>query len=139
MKIMIIGSMAFAKQMLEAKEYLEGKGHEVQIPVDIERHLEDPSFSDCLEDDLELCIKEKIMLKCFDQVANSDAVLVLNHEKNGIPGYIGASVLMELGIAYQGRKKIFILNDIPDYNEHRWAHEVRIIEPIILHGDISKI
>jgi hypothetical protein len=75
----------------------------------------------------------------FDLVVKADAILVLNFPKNGINGYIGTSTLMELGIAHYFGKKIFILNDIPDFNKVRWAHEVAIMQPVILKGDLAKI
>jgi len=79
------------------------------------------------------------MDKCFDMIAESDGILVLNYPKNSISGYVGTSTLMEIGIARHLGKKIFILNDLPDYKEHRWTHEVRIMEPIILNNDLEKV
>jgi hypothetical protein len=79
------------------------------------------------------------MRKCFREIEESDAILVLNYPKNGIQGYIGTASLMEIGLAYHLGKKIFLLNPLPHSSEQRWAHEVRIIQPTILNGDFTKI
>jgi len=139
MKIMICGSMTFANEMVDAKKKLEELGHSVHLPCDMETHLEDSDFIDDLDKDYKHCVENKIMEKCFDLVAESDAVLVLNHNKNDIDGYVGTSALMEIGIARHLGKKIFILNDLPDYKQHRWAHEVRIMQPIILNGNLENM
>ena len=139
MKILIIGSMAFIHDMVAIQKKLQVAGHEVNIPYGIEPHLADPRYTDNLEDNLEFCIKNNIMKRNFDEVVAHDAVLVLNNPRNGIDGYIGASVLMELGIAHHNNKKIFLLNAYPDFNKFRWAHELAIIQPTVIDGDLTKI
>lgn len=139
MKLMISGSSKFAKEMFELQDKLLKLGHTAVAPLGMEPHLADPTFFDNLEDNLEFCIKNDIMRKNFNQLAEQDAVLVFNKEKNGIQGYMGVSTLMEAGIAHFLHKKIFIMYDIPDFNDHRWAHEVSIMQPIFIHGDLTKI
>ena len=139
MKIMICGSMTFSKEMMEAKKSLEKMGHSVSVPCNIELHLEDSGFVDNLEHNLNHCVENNTIKRCFDLLAESDAVLFLNYPKNGIDGYMGTSSLMEIGIAYHLGKKIFLMNNIPHFNEHRWAHEIKIIQPTILNGDLSRI
>lgn len=139
MKIMIVGSMAFAKKMVAVKKKLERLGHNVRVPFGIEDYLKDESFVERLEDNLLYAIEKDILRKCYKQVAESDAILVLNYKRNGIDGYIGTSVLMEMAIAYYLNKKIFVFNDIPHFNTVRWAHEVTIMQPDVLKGDLSKI
>lgn len=139
MKIMISGSMAFAKEMYEAKQTLEKTGFEVQVPFETEVHLENPIFVDSLGDNLQYCIENDVLHKSFDFIASADAVIVLNYPRKGIDGYIGASTLMEIAIAYYLRKKIYLLYPFPDFNKIRWAHEIAIMQPEILHGDLSKV
>ena len=64
---------------------------------------------DDLEADLQHCKEQDELRRGFDLVAAADAVLVLNHPKNGVEGYIGTSVLMELAISHYLRKHIFLL------------------------------
>jgi hypothetical protein len=73
----------------------------------------------------------------FDEIAISDAILFLNYDKKWISGYIGTSVLMEIGIAYYLDKKIFLTNPI---DQSQWyALEVLLAGPTIINGDLSLI
>src|SRR3989344_4599554 len=132
MKIMICGSMTFAKEMLETKKKLERLGHKVNVPLDTQSHIENPKLIDDFESNYKHVQETDIMKKCFNLIAKSDAILVLNRLKNGIKGYVGTSSLMEIGLAYYLNKKIFLLNSIPESRDHRWAHELSIIKPTIL-------
>lgn len=136
---MIIGSMAFAKDMVKIKKQLKKLGHEANIPYGTEPHLKDSSFVDSLEENLKFCIENDVMRENFREVAKHDGVLVLNHKRNGINGYIGASALMEMAIAHYLGKKIFLFYNMPRYNDVRWAHEVYIMQPIVINGDIKRI
>lgn len=139
MNIMICGSMTFAHDMTDLQKKLEKLGHKVFPPIGMEPHLADPTFPDNLEDDLKFCIENDVMRRNFKQLAEQDAVLIFNKKKNGVEGYMGVSTLMEAGIAHFLNKKIFILYKIPHFNEHRWAHEVSIMQPIFLEGDLTRI
>ena len=135
MKIMICGRMNFAKEMLETKNSLEESGHEALVPVDIMECLEDPG----LNMNLGHCITTQVDKKCFDLIAESDAILVLNHEKNGIKGYVGGATLMEIGIARHLNKKIFLLHELPSEQGLRHALEIRAAEPVVLKGDLGRL
>lgn len=139
MKIMISGSMAFAKEMVSSKKMLEEMGHTVFVPHDIQTHVDNPDFVDDLSANIQHVIETDIMRKCFDLVAQSEAVLVLNLHRKGINGYIGTSTLMEIGLAYYLGKKLFLFNDIPHWDDVRWAHEINIMQPTIVHGDLRKV
>jgi len=139
MKIMLCGSMAFVHDMVKTKTQLDSMGHQAFVPHGSEPHLTDSGFVENLDDDLTFCIENNVMKRNFDLVKDSDAILVLNKKRNGIDGYIGVSVLMEMAVAHHLNKKIFLLNDIPDHKKHRWSQEVRIMQPIILNGDLTKI
>jgi hypothetical protein len=97
MNIMICGSMSFAREMVQAKHELEERGHTVLLPIDIESHVEDPKLIDDLERNHEHVKQNDVLRHCFQNVANSDAILILNKEKNGVKGYIGTSTLMDVG------------------------------------------
>ena len=99
-KIYIAGSMHFAKEMIETKQYFENLGHEALIPADVNECLANPELN--MND--EHCEKFDIMRDSMEKLAQSDMVLVLNHSKNGEDGYIGGAVLIELGLAYFLRK-----------------------------------
>lgn len=131
--------MSFAKEMMSTKRKLEKLGHMVLVPLDIKSHVDNPELIDDLESNYKHAVKTNIMKKCFDLIAKTDAILVLNHHKNGVRGYVGTSSLMEIGLAYYLGKKMFLLNPLPSPREERWAHEIKIIQPIILNGDLTRI
>jgi hypothetical protein len=70
-------------------------------------------------------------------IAQSDAVLLLNHPKNGVEGYIGASALMETGVAAYLGKKIFILN--PLNPTERYKYEFNFLGGVVIDGDLGLI
>jgi len=139
MKITICGSLTFSNEMLQAKEDLEKMGHRVVIPKDAPDVALGKHDNDNLEDDYQRCVESDIMRTHFRLIENGDAILVINKEKNNIEGYIGTATLMEIGLAYYLGKKIFLLNSPPHHSEQRWAHEIRIIQPKILNGDLNEI
>lgn len=139
MKIMILGSMKFVQKMVKIKKELYKLGHNTLLPTGIKPHLEDSEFVENLDGNMEYCITNGVMRKNFQRVADSDAVLVLNYKRNGMEGYIGVSALLEMGVAHYLKKKIFLMHKTPHYKKERWAHEVAIMQPTILDGDLRKI
>jgi len=137
MKIIIGGSMTFAREQLEAKETLERNGHSVLLTDNIEDYANHPNIKKSFKEELQLCLKDDIMRSFFNKIAESDAFLVCNYLNKKIEGYIGTSVLMELGLAYYLNKKIYLLYEIDQ--SQKYALEVAIINPIILNGDLSKV
>lgn len=76
--------------------------------------------------------KAQLMHDHFEEVKKADAILVLNYEKNGKQNYIGPNVLMEMALAFDARKPIFILNEMPE--DSPFEEELHGMMPIILHG-----
>lgn len=81
--------------------------------------------------------KAVLIREHFEEIAKSDAILVMNYEKHGRSNYIGPNVLMEMSVAFFLHKPIYILNGIPD--ESPLIDEILGLEPIVLNGDIHKI
>lgn len=127
--------MKFAREMLEAKKALEEMGFQVDVAEDTEQCVDNPG----LNMDIDHCVENDVMRSCFKQIEDSDAILVLNHEKNGIPGYVGGNTLMDIGLATYLNKKIFILNPLPSEDQIRYVHEIKLVRPFVLDGDISRI
>lgn len=147
MKITICGSIAFIEEMLSAKQKLEKMGHEIQMPpLEI---IDENGKPMPVKDYWNLRkatattegwiwdAKEKAMRLHFDKIVWGDAVLILNHEKNGMPHYVGANTLMEIGLAFHLEKQIFLLNPIPETPYCK--EEILGMKPTILHGDLTKI
>jgi hypothetical protein len=139
MKIMVCGSMRFAHTMLKTKKELERLGHSVNIPADINLHIKNPGLVDDLDLNLTYARNTDIMRECFNLIAESDSILVLNMDRGKNKGYIGTSSLMEIGLAYFLKKKIFLFNLLPRQENNRWTHEVTLMNPIIIEGDLKKI
>lgn len=133
MKITLCGSMYFAKEMLEAQKRLEQIGHIVVVPSTIYDCLKNPE----LNMDLEYCLGKNVQKEHFYSIAESDAILVLNYEKNGIKGYVGGAVLMEMGVAQHLDKKIFLLYPPPKIEDLRYSLEIQLAKPTILNGNLN--
>lgn len=137
MKIAICGSMAFAKEMLEIKDKLEAAGHVCFVPYDTEAHVKGLIKKLGGSEGAKRKIAFDLIRKHYDVINSSDAILLLNYNKGRIKNYIGGNAFLEMGYAYIMRKKIFLMNDIPETKLLR--QEVQSMQPIIIHGDLSKI
>jgi len=132
MKITICGSMSFAKEMLEVSRFLEDLGHKPVLPVDTIESVRDPYR----RQNIDLLIAKDIIRDHLRKIRESDAILVLNYEKNGIPGYVGGSVLIEMGFAHYLKKQIYLLNPIPRMS---YSVEIKAMQPVVLNGDFKKL
>lgn len=131
MKIVICGSTAFAKEMLEIKEKLEKSGFLVMLPLNIERFLRGEKIEKS-----QIKIESDVIRKYYEEINNSDAILILNKTKNNIENYVGGNALIEMAFAHVLNKKIFLLNPIPKMS---YSEEIITMQPIILNGDLTKI
>jgi len=137
MTITICGSMEFHHQMRAVRTALEKQGYTVLVPKDIElmdkHHYVVP---DSVEEKITHKIEYDFIREHFRKIEKSDAILVLNYEKNDVPNYIGGNTFLEMGLAFWLGKPIFLLNPIPDME---YKTEMHAMQPIILNGDLSLI
>ena len=130
-KIFLCASMNFYEELVKIEKELMDKGFKVEIPVSaklmkskndfIVEHFKGKTTSA----QKGLYIKEN-----FVNIASCDAILVINNEKNGISGYIGPNVLMEIGLAFHLNKQIYIWNQYPEnapYKDELLALNVKVI------------
>ncbi len=116
--ITICSSASFYKQALEIEKGLKKLGYKVKIPT-VAKMMEKSGNFDInhyktwFKDKNDYKIKSKLMKRHFKKVIESDAILVVNLEKNGVKGYIGGNGLMEMTLAYHYKKPIFVWNS-PD-------------------------
>jgi len=140
MKIVICGSSFFRKEKVMIKDSLSKLGHEVIIdPWTIQlANDENPELLNEIQKEHSEAKKKYGFIKWyFDAIRNSDAILVCNFDKKGVKGYIGSNTLMEIAVAYDWKKKIFVLNK---FDRDLFCYdEVAGIESIILNGDLEKI
>jgi nucleoside 2-deoxyribosyltransferase len=148
MIITICSSIDFTPKILEIKLALEKAGHKVNIPyytqkiLDKEITYEEYMKTKDKEGDINLRNSQKIDFidRHWNLIKNSDAILVINEKKKGIDNYIGGNTLMEMGFAYVLRKKIYLLNPIPERsNIIHYVDEIIDLKPIILESNLSKI
>lgn len=146
MKITICGSIAFQDEILSVKEKLEKLGHEVKMWSSEVKNEKGQLISvqeyykirRVAKEDEKWVWKRKAeaVLRHFNKVAWSNAILVANYDKNNIKNYIGGNTLMEMGLAFFLKKKIYLLNEIPELS---YKEEILGVKPIILNGDLNKI
>ncbi len=146
MKITICGSIAFYDEMLDVKKKLEALGHEVKVPPPMRtgengqpisskdyyeiRHAAKPEDTWVWEE------KQRGITDHFEKVAWSEAILVLNYDKNDIKNYIGPNTLMEMGLALWLKKPVYLLNSIP---KMQYMEEICGLKPVVIIGDLTKI
>ena len=132
MKIVICGSLSFAKEMIKIKNELEKIGQEVVIPTNAENYAKGTID---VENKLEK-IQLNVIKTYYGKIKNSDGVLIINKDKNNIKNYIGGNGLIEMAFAHVLNKKIFLLNEIPKMS---YSDEIEAMKPIILNNNLNLI
>jgi hypothetical protein len=81
--------------------------------------------------------KALLIREHFDEIAESDVVLVANYTKHGKPNYIGPNVLMEMAVAFSLHKPIYVLNECP--TDSPFVDEILGLEPTFLAGNLAAL
>lgn len=147
MKLTLCGSIAFINEMDALRIQLEARGHEVKLPP-----LQEPGeHGEMIPASEYYAIKKStqsdpahwiwrghdaVMRTHFEKIEWADAIVVTNHDKNNITGYIGPNTLMEMGLAFYLHKPIFVLAPLPIIS---YREELYGVKPIIIDGDLTKI
>lgn len=141
MKITVCGSIKFADKLVETYHQLEKLGHQPAMHKDMFKVADGtaPEIEEMKNGTEHYEIKRKYgyIKWWYESIKNSDAVLICNFDKKGIKNYIGGNTLMEIGFAYVGNKKVFLLNSIP--KDVPYADEIKAMMGVELNGDLSKI
>lgn len=101
-KVVIAGSAKFCDEMSEWKEYFENKGHEV---INYPKKIDQRNAQEY----------QHVYIKFFESLNETDILFIVNENKNGIEGYIGAETFAELTYALIQKKvngqnkKIYLL------------------------------
>ena len=129
--------MKFLKEMEDAEKQLREMGFKVFVPEGLimvrSKKWTVPPTQD---GKIEAVKKYDFIRKHYSKIIESDAVLVLNYDKDGVINYIGPNTFLEMGFAFVSGKKIFLLNPIPD---SQISPEVQAMSPVILNGDFNNI
>ncbi|MBT4722241.1 hypothetical protein HN958_02740 [Candidatus Falkowbacteria bacterium] len=148
MKITLCLSIKFWQEMLQVQKELESLGYEVltpphEVPNDKGEMIPVEEYYRIRKDDSRgneswiWDLKEKAIRAHFEKVAQSDVILVLNYYKKGIRNYIGANTLLEMGLAFWLKKRIYLLNPIPE--ELDYAEEIKGMMPIVINNDLENL
>ena len=133
MRIVVCGSMSLSKKMVEVEAELKKSGHAVILPDGAREY----AVSGTTESEpVKKKIEHDLIRDYYEKIKTADAVLIVNETKNGIKDYIGGNAFLELGYGHALRKKVYILNGIPDMI---YTDEILAIQPLILKGDLNKI
>lgn len=141
MKIYVVGSSRFAPEMVDARDELRALGYDGWIHPDYEliSRGEKTNVSTLKTSAEKAHIKRShdYYRAHYKNILQSDAILVVNLEKEGVPNYIGGNVLIEMGQAYVSDKMIFLLNDIP--RDVPYVDEIEAMDPVCLQGKLEGI
>lgn len=133
MKIFLICSKRFYRDIPPIKEALERTGHEITLPNSYDM----PEKENTLRGTPEHAAWKASMIRHSEKViGETDAVLVINGEKDGVKGYVGGATFLEIYDAFRLGKRIYFLNPLP---EGILKDELIGFSPVILHGDLSAI
>ncbi len=140
--ITICSSAAHYKQVIEIEAQLKKLGFTVKIPksAGVMKRTGDfnvDHYKTWYKDAADYKKKTALMKGHFKKVAEGDMVLITNFSKNGLDGYIGGNVLLEMFLAWYLKKPIYIYNPISD--KLGIAEEVYGLTPIFINGDLSMI
>jgi len=140
MKITLCGSTAFFEEIKKIKQQLTRMGHEVYLTpwanLTFEEVMKRRSDRNKYFNDY----KPTLIRAHFDKILKSDAILVVNLEKNKIKNYIGGNTFAEIMFAYYYKKKIFFLNPIPRHDMFSYImDELETVKPIVIYGNLDLI
>ena len=127
MKILIICSKAFYKDIAPIKEKLEKMGHVIELPN---------SYYDLDAEKESWDLGEKEHAEFKERISTMNAVLTLNFDKNGKKNYIGGATFLELYEAFMENKKIYLYNDIP---EGMLFDEISGFSPVVINGNLELV
>ena len=128
--------MTSSKKMVEIANKLRQENYDVVLPRNTEEYAKEELANEISRESIKNKIDNDLIRDYFDKIKNSDAILVVNVEKNKIKSYIGGNSFLEMGFAHALNKEIFLLSDIP---EMIYTDEIKAMQPIILKGDLKKI
>lgn len=140
MKVMIAGSSVFSKEMVEYKKKIESLGHENNLHEHYVAQAkgEMKEYVERFHREHGALKKENDYIRYhFQEIKESDAILVLNFDRKGIKNYIGANTFLEIGFAHVLEKKIFLLNEVPDIQYIK--DEMDAMDLTVLNDDLSRI
>jgi hypothetical protein len=129
-------SMDLVEKVIEIRDRLTKMRHKVFTApyleisaVELQKLISDKDYVDVM--------KPKLIKEHFDNILESDAILVVNLDKNGMENYIGGNTFAEMMFAFYKNKKIFLFNPIPEIEI--FNDELKAVKPIVINGNLNLI
>lgn len=140
--ITICASVSHYKQVIPIEQELKKMGFKVLVPDTLRTMQKNNNFDvefykTWHKNKNDYGKKTKLVIAHFKKVLKGDAILIVNFEKNGMEGYIGGNVLMEITLAFHFKKPIYVYNKVSD--KLPILEEIYAVQPTFLAGDLTKI
>lgn len=127
-KITLCASTTFFDKLATISDALAARNHTIHFP---------PIWNWTQESEKEIAkVQHDLMKIQFENIGQSDAIYVANYEKNGIKNYIGGSVFLEIGKAFDMGIPVFLMNDVPNMS---YSDEIRAMKPYTIGKDWDKM
>jgi len=140
--ITICCSASFYKEALDVEKELKKLGFKVIVPktariMQKNNNFDVESHKTWYKNMADYKKKTQLIKIHFRKIIESDAILVLNYEKNAQKGYIGGNGLMEMTIAFHYKKAIYIFNEISE--DFNIKEEIYGMNCMFIGGDLTKV
>ena len=143
MKVVICGSIEITPKIKKNSDELIGMGHKTEIPLTSQRIIKGELTMEEFKNEKKKRgdgafrkIKDDVIKRYYHLIADADAVLILNVDKNGVENYIGGNTFLEMAFAHVLDKKIYLYNEIPEMS---YTDEIIAMQPIIINQDLNRI
>lgn len=129
-RVVLCGSMSSHAIMEAISRQLSSRGIRAVIPESDDKWAG-------VDDATMRKVKRKASLKHFELIRNdsTDAILVVNVDKNGVSDYIGPNAFAEIAVAFAENRRIFLLHGMP----HAYADELEAWGAQCLHGNLAAL
>jgi hypothetical protein len=135
-KVIIFCSISSSSEVIGVRDKLLQMGFSVEIPLGVQQYIDNgytlKSKVERFEDKKNL----DLISRYYEKIKENDMALVVNIEKNGVPGYIGGNTFLEMGFAHVLKKPIYVLNPLPECS---YSDELLALNTEIINGDLSKL
>jgi hypothetical protein len=140
--IAVCASVSHYPHLPEIQKELKRLGYKAILPRTARKMIKSDNFSvekhkAWYKDKSLYKIKTALIKAHLKEIDKADAILVANYEKNGLAGYIGGNVLIEMAAAFIGKKPIFVLNPIDENLGIK--EEIYGLNSIFLEGKLENI
>ncbi len=134
-KIFVCCSKTFYPKVGPIKHQLEAMNHTVTLPNSYDNPGREVEMHSAGAKEHAQWKASMIRLQ-KQKVEVCDAILVLNFTKNDQPNYIGGATFLEMYMAFELHKPIFLYNDVPD---GMLRDEILCFEPTVITGDLHLV